>query len=306
MSMPSLVHRHCGDPRTERLEHEGRTGIAGVLHGTQRSPGSRKSRATRSSASCDPRDDGHLLGRALDAPRGAQVVRDRLAQRPISQWLAAQEESRRGAPKTASRDLGPQPRGEHPQRRQVGAKGPRATRLETRERLDASPIARQLSRLLPLGPGRRLRLSSDLEQVVGQHPAHVGARSDTAFHVAFGRELREGVDDRAPRQPVLAGEVPGAWQPRSRTQAAIQDLGAQGRIQPAVRGDSRFPRRQHQGVRGDSLGHESGPIRIPQSGPTERSTLRLQDHPSGLDERSKMDLGERSTSLYRGYPGGGQ
>ena len=172
------------------------------------------------------------------------------------------EESGRGPAKATPGELGPERGRKEVQRGKVGpegARGPDAVLGEllgprARSRRRAAAAARA-----PVSGPRRRRL--DLQQVVGQRQAHVGARADAALDVAFGREPLERAHDGAAAEPVLTGQVPAGRQTGARAQAPRQDFVSEGLTQPGGRGLARGPGRQRQREGGALLGH-NGTVKI--------------------------------------------
>src|SRR5262249_50432741 len=92
----------------------------------------------------------------------------------------------------------------------------------------------------------RVRGCRHAEQVFGQPAAHVRPRSEGPLHVALGRELLEGPDDRAAREAVLPAELARARQPHPGAQTPLEDGRAQVLVQPTRPDRPTGARRQHQ------------------------------------------------------------
>ncbi len=146
-----------------------------------------------------------------------------------------------GQPAKAARsDLRPERRREKVERRNVRAEGARGPHLDGREGPEPLRGRREDATRLPLRMACCRR--HGVQQRVGQDLAHVGARADAALQVALRPELIERAHDRSAREAVLAREVARGGQPCAGAQASLQNVGAQGGVEPAVGGNSSVAR----------------------------------------------------------------
>ena len=108
-------------------------------------------------------DDGDLIGSAIHAARGVEVISDSLAERQLSPRIATQQEICRDFAETAAATCA-HSGGEEIQGRQVGAKGSTRAGRKGREQVDAFGVGGNFSwlgawlllRLLRLGDGAHL------------------------------------------------------------------------------------------------------------------------------------------------------
>src|SRR5580692_1544562 len=76
--------------------------------------------------------------------------------------------------------------------------------------------------------------AAHIEQVLGQHLAHIRSGTRTPLHVALRLQLVKGRDNGRSRKSVSRRQVARGGQPRSRAQTPIQNRGPQLAIKPAT------------------------------------------------------------------------
>ena len=253
-----VVQRDVRNFCAERLEDGGRAGVSGIFH-ADAITGIEKEARDEVESFLGAGDDGDLIGGAIHATRGVEVVADSLAERQVSERIAAHQEVCGDFTQTAAGDLRPERGGEQIEGWEIRTEGARGARSIIRKQVDAFGVGGKFlcaaSLLLLLRRQRRFGVASHLEQFVGQSVADVRAGSRAGLDVTFGFELFDGVDDGAARQAVLGGEVARGGKAGAGVQAAFEDGGAQDRVEPAVGRDARIARWQSEFEGGGSLGH---------------------------------------------------
>ena len=226
-------HRHdLGPRRGHDLPVEGQ---ARVLHRHPALPGGDEGPGHHLETVAEPAGHDHLVGVGRDPASPRQVPRHRGADLATAGRRRIVEGVERAAAQHRTHGRRPLARRE---RRQVGRARPQVDRRRRRRRAVRPP--RRLW-------GRR---------------SHDGAATRAGAQVALDRELLVGVDDGAPSQAQVGGELTRGREGSSQRQPAVADRGPQRLLEPPPAAARRVDVQQH--VHGPTL-----PVRHP-SGPTIR------------------------------------